>query len=196
MSNQATADPRTMVKPWGIEADHPRNADLWIKSIPGMRLRGAISGSKPVIDQKTGRAMLPVDQVRNLGPLPQMPGMRLIVNPAKLEYVISDPLFDDEERCKTFSSMVSHNQMIQPDIKGLPPRKGKVNEDDMKTLCREMLQFVQAGEAKVCTGAEPSLEEIDALPGDYLLNPGILTWTSQPKYEKDFDAWARKQSAV
>lgn len=191
----ATAEqPKVKMKTWSIEADHPRNCDLWVQNIPGTRLRGALNGNKPVIDQKTRQPMLPVDQVRNLGPLPPLPGMQLFINPQRCEYVISDPLADEPELLQRFASMVAENQALRPDVQPVPLQRGQLNQDQVKTLCREMLQFVQAGEAKLASGNLPTMAEIDELPGDYLLNPGLLTWTSQPLHEKDFDSWARGES--
>jgi hypothetical protein len=59
----------------------------------------------------------------------------------------------------------------------------------MKSLCRELIWVVESNHGRVVKGAIPNLEEVDDLPGHYLLNPGSRIYNSQPTYEKDWDEW-------
>lgn len=176
-----------------IEADHPRNCDLLIQSIPGCRLRSAISGTKPVWDKKAKRWRVPLDQARHLASFPSTPGMRLKVSPDNFEYEISDPLHDNAELCDHITAFLKESSGVNAGsaekINGVPPLKGKLDKHRMKTLCRELLGIVKANEAKVVGGKIPTIAEINDLPGKYLLNPGLRTATSQPTYEEDFEAW-------
>ena len=133
---QAPRAGRTLVPPFVIVADHPRNCDLLLQCIPGCRLRSALSASKPVIDQKTGEAKIPVDQARHLGQLPQVPGMHLAVNPAELTYEITDPLFGDEEACERLRRAINETggaTRIPGKLKGVKPNKGTLDIHRMKS---------------------------------------------------------------
>lgn len=194
----ATEERVVSVLPFGIEADHPRNDDLRLKCIAGARLRSAIDGSKPYINTRTGEAHLPFGQAHGLAAFPKTPGMQLHVNPAECTYVILDPLEGDEVLLERISKWLRNRDGIRNDakIKGVPAQKGKLDAHQMKSLCREMLDLVEAGEAKRCKGPLPSREDVDELPGYYLLNPGIQTMTSQPRYEKDFDDWVQRLHSI
>lgn len=179
------------VQPFAIEADHPRNADLMIQSIPGCRLRGALSASKTTRDSKTGEEGLPKDQAISMGSLPPIPGMQLHVNPSALTYQILDPLCENEALCERIRRALSDTRPMRSNSKlqGVPPQKGKLDSHRMKTLCRELLRIVEAREAKLIKGVMPTLDDIDDLEGYYLLNPGAIIQNLQPRYEKDFPAW-------
>lgn len=180
-----------IVAPFGIEADHPRNSDLYIQCIPGVRLRSAIRGDKHVIDAKTGEPRTPLDQVRQLATFPKTPGMQLHVNPTKLTYSVYDPLSGDEDLRERITKWCDQNMPIRmtATIKGCETQQGTLDKHRMKSLCREMFWLVNAGEAKVADGELPTMEEISELPGHFLLNPGSRTYNSQPQFEKDFDEW-------
>lgn len=179
------------VAPFAVEADHPRNCDLLLQSVPGARLRSAIDGTKSIVDAKTGDIRVPLDQSRYLASFPKTPGMQIHVNPAKCEYIILDPLEDDKnakarERIKSF--LAQHGQRVDA-IKGVPMLRGKLDIHRMKTLCRELLWIVEAGEGKIVLGPTPAIQDIDKLPGHFLLNPGSRVMNTQPMYEKDWDKW-------
>ncbi len=189
----ATMEPKTKttVAPFGIEADHPRNGDLLLQSVPGCRLRSAISASKHVIDAKTGEPKVPQDQARHLGQLPPIPGMQIHVSPAKLTYMVIDPLHDDEELCERIRKTLDQISPFRMGrtLKGVPPLKGVLDKHRMKTLCRELVWLVDASEAKAVKGTMPELDEVDKLEGEYLLNPGSQVTNMQPRFECDWDKW-------
>jgi len=182
---------KTIVAPWGIEADHPRNADLMLQCIPGCRLRGAVSAMKTTINKKTGEATVPRDQAIHLGQFPPVPGMQLHVNPAKLTYQVIDPLHDDEALCERLRLAIERSSPYRAGrkLEGVPPQKGTLDVHRMKTLCREMLNLLKANEAKMVRGTEPKLEDIEKLPGKFLLNPGSRIHNAQPRYEEDYEEW-------
>lgn len=184
------------VLPFGIEADHPRNSDIMLQCIPGARLRSAISGTKPCVDAKTGELRVPLDQSRHLGSFPSTPGMQVHVNPAELTYAIVDPMHGNEQLCDRVGKYLRENAGYSPNkkINGIPPQNGKLDIHRMKSLCREMLWLVNADEAKKAKGAIPTIEDINDLPGYYLLNPGARVHTTQPIYEKDFEDWVAQLS--
>lgn len=185
-----------IVAPFGIEADHPRNSDLLLQAAPGVRLRSMIDGTKPVIDQKTGDPRIPLDQSRHLATFPKTPGMQIHVNPAKCIYKVIDPLHGNEAICHRIASFLRENTGLSPStrIDGVPPREGKLDIHRMKTLCRELVQLVEAGHAKVVHGELPTMAEIVDLPGAFLLNPGARVANTQPVYEKDWDSWVANLS--
>lgn len=184
------------VAPFGIEADHPRNCDLLLQSIPGARLRSVISGSRTVVDQSTGDSMIPSDQANFLGQFPTIPGMQLLVNPAKGTYAIIDPLADDEQTCDRITRALERVSSFRSKskIKGVAPQKGALDEHRMKTLVREMITILANGHAKVCKGAAPSKDDVDGMPGRYILNAGSRVPNTQPRFEDQWDDWVNNVS--
>lgn len=185
------------VLPFGIEADHPRNNDLLIQCIPNCRLRSAISGVKGHTDE-AGNMRVPIDQARHLGGFPQTPGMQLHVNPAELTYEVLDPLHNNERMCEQIRKYLKEQTgySVSDKLNGVPPQKGTLDVHRMKSLVREMFWLVEAKEAKKCKGVIPSMEDINELPGHYLLNPGMRVPTTQPVYEKDWDDWVSRLSVT
>jgi len=189
---------KSAVAPFGIEADGPRNNDLLIQTIAGCKLRGRIVANRGTIVNNRDEYNTPVvnpDQVAVLGQLPEIPGMQLHVNPENGAYLISDPLEDNEELCeriRRFLEKRGYVRRVGGKVRGMPVQRGKLGPDEMKTLVREMVHCVEAGYARVCKGVLPKMEDVDKLPGDYLLNPGCRIHTDQPRYEKDFDEWRSK----
>lgn len=180
---------------FGIEADGPRNEDLIVQCIPGLRLRGAISAGKSSKNAKSGAERVNPDQAAGLGALPAVPGMQLHVDPAKLSYAVIDPINHDEEMKHILGLRFKEMGRFQDaDNLRLPKDlTGNVRDVDlMKTLCREMVNAVRAGYARFCKGPVITLEDVDDMPGDYLLNPGAMTMTTQPKYEKDLEKFAQE----
>jgi hypothetical protein len=174
-----------VVQPFGIEVDHPRNCDIVIQSIPGCRMRGKI---KPVVQTIQGSVATPLNQGHAL---PDVPGMQLHINPAKLTYAIVDPLEDDDAAKTRILNYMRMTQGISSDykIRGVPKRGGELDTHRMKTLCREICDLLDEGHIRVVKGPTPSRDDIEDLPGKFLLNPGSRIKTGQPIYEEDYDAW-------
>jgi hypothetical protein len=55
----------------------------------------------------------------------------------------------------------------------------------MKTLCREIVWLLKEKHVKMVSGPEISLEDVDELPGKFLLNPGSRVPNTQPHFEED-----------
>jgi len=196
MSPTATAE-RVKMQPFGIEAD-PGNKDLLVQSIPGCRLRGKLGPARPFKDSK-GKERMSVDESTFMGACPITPGMRLFVNPEKLTYMIVDPLCDDESLCIRIKKFLAERGIdTNPDsnkVDGVETQKGTLDRDRMKTLIREMRNFIDASHAKVVKGTVPTMEAIEELPGNFLLNPFSGGATNfQPRYEKDFPKWVESLS--
>lgn len=192
-----------IVAPFGIEADHPRNCDLLLQSIPNVRLRSRLSASRTVEanpkDPYSKDTVIPKDQARHLGSLPEIPGMRIYVKPAELAYKILDPLEDDEALCDRLQRALETDERPVTrggKIRGVPTQTGTLDRDRMKTLCRELFHLLDAGEAKMTDGPTPELDLIDDLPGDYLLNAGSTVMNTQPRYEKDLEGWVSKLNSL
>lgn len=175
----------TVVQPFGIEVDHPRNCDIVIQCIPGCRMRGRI---KPVTQTIQGGVSTPLCQGHAL---PEVPGMQLHINPAKLTYAIVDPLEGDEAARQRIINFVRLTQGVSADykIRGVPSQQGELDVHRMKTLCREICDLLAEGHVRVVKGPVPSREDVEDLPGKFLLNPGSRIKTGQPIYEEDYDAW-------
>lgn len=189
----ATAEKKSdvIVSPWGIEIDHPRNCDVLIKNLHRVRLRGAVKSTRMVYDKKEKDYVIPQDQARELSAFPPVPGMQLHVNPTNLKYSIIDPLYENEELCKRIYRQLKAMGRVGLGtvVEGVEPQEGTIDIHEMKSLCIEMHDLVSAGEARVVAGVLPEREDIDDLPGYELTNPGLESFTTQPRYKKDWDQW-------
>lgn len=179
-----------IVPPFAIEADHPRMCDVILQSIVGLRLRSRI---RPTTTTVQGQV-----RTHTMGghSLPDVPGMRLFVNPAKLEYAIVDPFNDDPEaqaKVKQYMRLTRGFRSTSP-IKGRDTVKTTVDKNRMKTLCREVIRLLDEGAVKMVEGPAPVPEDVDDLPGKFLLNPGLRTQSTQPTYEEDYDEWCDRMS--
>jgi hypothetical protein len=183
------------VSSFTIEADHPRNADLMIQCILGVKLRSTIKSTKEVFTKEEGEQVaIPAPGQMVPGLPSNIPGMRLAVNPGKCLWKVIDPLYDDERMCERITNAIKRSgaRLAVNKMKGVAPKEGTLGVDEMKTLVREMLQLVEAGEARVVKGTKPVMEDIEDLPGEFLTNPSKRTQWNQPRYEKDLEAWRRK----
>jgi hypothetical protein len=197
MANLVDRETKSLtIASWGIEADHPRNCDLMIQCIPNGRLRGAIQPMREAIDVRTGESATPIDQARDSVGLPRIPGQQLHIHPAEGRVEIIDPLCEDPQMCERITKWLRNRTGFTSTtpIKGVAKREEKLDIHRMKTLCREVLHIVTCGEARKIRGPLPDQQDIDDMPGYYLLNPGIRTGTTQPVYEKDWAAWVEALS--
>jgi len=192
-----------IVAPFEIEADHPRNSDVMIRSIGiHCKLRSALRSDRKVfmtdlLKRKGMQPAIPRDQAATLGAMPQLPGMRLVIDPGEMSYRIWDPLEADEAlRIQLKQALMADDKYIissTTEIRGVPATEGTLDKDQMKTLCREAKYLCDIGHCKfVGSGPVPEQEDIDELPGRYLRNPGIQTETQEPIYEDQYDAWKMK----
>lgn len=172
-----------------VECDTSNNGDLLIQSAPGVKLRSALVSTKGV-KTRDGEEVVPVDRVRHLSAYPRIPGMEITVNSQTSSYTISDPLYEDEELQERLTKALREQRMYQgPRVNGVAPTTTKLDQHRFKTLCRELLWIVNAEDAKIKRGTLPPLEDIEKLPGEFLLNPGSRVQNSQPMFEKDFESW-------
>lgn len=186
MATETLERPKAMiVAPFGVEADHPRNNDLVIQAIPGCRLRGKM---KTIVQAVTGEISSP--QVAGHS-VPELPGMQLHINPADLSYVITDPLNDDPDAMRRLSQFLQATTGTRADqnLRGVPTKKGKLDVHRMKSLCREVCDLLDEGHFKMVKGAQPKRDDVEDLPGHFLLNPGARTQNQQPVFEKDYEEW-------
>lgn len=182
--------PVTTVMPFGIRINHPRNSDVLLQSVPGLRLRSTLKATRTVKDAKTGQEYIPVDQAIALSTFPEVPGMEIHVHPDNLMYRPIDPLDKDEALCERIRKRLAEGgKPVAGKIKGAKCEPGELDKHRMKTLVREMCQLVASGEAEVCKGSLPTKAQVDGMAGEYLLNPGSRVFNSQPVYEKDWDEW-------
>jgi hypothetical protein len=175
----------TIVPAFGIEAVNPQMCDLLLQSIPGCRLRSRIGPTT-----RTVQGQVRTLQSRGHAP-PEVPGMQLHVNPAELTYAVVDPLNVDEDakaRIRRYLQLTT-GARHDANLRGADPVKGKLDPHRMKTLCREIVNLLDAGDVEVVKGPAPEIDDVDELPGKYLLNPGLQTQTTQPVYEEDYPQW-------
>ncbi len=186
---------RISVSPFGIEADHPRNANLLIQCVVNCKLRSAIKAVKEIFtrDPETGEQTTepgPANMTRGLPA--NIPGMQFHVDPAKGTYRVIDPLNSPkaEHILERIQKAIDGSGIrVNRKLRGVPTQDGTVDPDRMKTLVRELVRFVDAGEAKAIKGKVPQMAAVDLLPGDYLLEPRTDQQWNRPRYENDEAAW-------
>ncbi len=173
-----------------VQADHCRNCDLLLQSIPNCRLRSTIKASRTTItniQSVDNSPVIPKDQAHHLGSLPTIPGMQLTVDSANLTYEVTDPLFENKDACKRIQSALKADDrpFMNNGVRGVPPLKGTLDVHRMKTLCREVVFLLEAKDVKMRKGLPPSMDDVVDLPGKFLLNPGSRVPNSQPRFEED-----------
>ena len=192
------------ILPFTIEADLPRNGQLLIQCIPGKpKLRSAFDGAKPA---KRGGAgpdaedpVVPTTQNAFFGDHPRLPGQRIRVNPEQLAYEITDPMYGNEEMCAKLGRWLEAKGVYsgsKTKRDGDKPKSGKLSVHRMKTLCRELLCVLNNGHGKLIDGAKFDLDDVNDLPGHFLLNPGSDVKNGQPTFEKDLDMWVDRLNSV
>lgn len=189
MSTTTKEKKRVSVVPFAVEIDHHRNADCILPAIPGERMRSRFSITKTATDYQTGEPVIPKSQTQTN--LPEIPGMILYVNPGELTYEIIDPLCDDEVLCEKIAARMRKLGRLGTNgkVSGVPKKTGTIDVHRMKTLCRDLLEMLNRKDCKLKKGIAPSIDDINELPGKYLLNPGCQVQNQQPRFEKDWDQW-------
>ena len=203
---------RSMLQPFVIEARTPRNQDLLIQNLDGMKLRGAVSTSIEVFDRnwegteddleddlEEREMMTRPAAANNIDGIGELPGQQLYVNPSTGEWKTSDPLYKKPavlERVRRALRRSIGIAVVGQKLRGLRPKQGKINPDQMKSLCRELSCFVTAREAKVLKGRMPSEEEIDNMPGRELLNWMNRQNWKQPNYKDQYEDWERRSNLI
>ena len=188
-TKKRTASP---VQPFSVEITG-NCSDVIVQSIPGCKLRGAISPVKKVFGTKnSGKTTVAPSGI--IPGMPELPGMQLHVYPGKCECKITDPLHGDKETCATIRELIDRNTgyRVNERFDGVPPRKEQLEPSRMKTLVRELLSMIDSDLAKMDKGVRPEMDDVDKLPGHYLLNPGSRIPNTQPRYEKDMPAFLEK----
>jgi len=182
------------VLPFEVEADSPKNSDLFIQTI-GVRLRSRIKQTVEVFDRDEGERSISETTAKLINGLPRkIPGMHLRVDPAKCIYEVSDPLTDDPETLDKIRKAMIRQAGFSSNgkLKGVKATDGKMHRDEMKTLLREMLGFIRMKKMRVVAGKAPTMEDVEGMPGEFLTNARNLGRWKQPRYEKDVEEWSAK----
>lgn len=201
----STKEESVAVTPFAVEARTPRNQDVMIQNLGRMRLRGAVSSSVEVYDKQweseDGSEEIPTRpaSAKLIDGIAETPGMILYINPASREWKVVDPMYDDEKKLSRIAKamkralgMINVGEKLQ----GIAPKSGKLGPDEMKSLCKEVVCLVEASEMKVVKGIAPSMEDVDQLPGRYLLNWSNLNQWKQPRYEDEYDNWVNRMGQI
>jgi len=200
----ATAEKKNVsVMPFCIEAKHPRNCDVAIQCL-GLVLRGAVSATVEIFDKlwseedfEEGKNTRPAG-AKIVDGVGELPGMQLQVDPAGCRWKAIDPLYKDEKRLTRIKKAMKRaiGISVSDNLGGVPPREGKLDIHTMKTLCRELLCFLESGEIRMIKGPTPMREDIDELPGKYLLNASNIMGWHQPRFEEDYEGWVDRMSQI
>lgn len=163
--------------------------DVIVQSIPGCKLRGAITHNRTIYNVRRQKKETAPSGV--LPGTPAVPGMQLHVYPGSCKVKIVDPLRGDEELCIVLTNIMAANGKIgsKSNLDGVPEKEVKLDANRMKTLCREILWMVKDNMVVIKKGNPPVMEDIEQLPGHFLLNPGSQIPNRFPKFEKDLEAF-------
>ena len=179
---------KSVIPPFGVEISTPKNSDVVICSIPGCRLRGAVK-ARATVRMQPG--------------CPEIPGQQLHVNPAKLQYKIIDPLNDKKNAalCLHIAKVMANSPIVDADmgttVCGIEDIEGTLNVDAMKNLCRELVHLLGSNDATMVKGPEPTMKDVEDLPGRYLLDPsGIASHYTQPTYEDQVEEFRLQLAGV
>ena len=187
---------KTTLKPFTLEADAPNNGNISLHSILGCQLRSRIKSTKRIFvkDRMTGEQVERIESAHLIPGMPaEVPGMRIEVHPERSAYRVYDPLCDNDELCEEIdAAMAAQSGMSKKRVRGVKTFTDTLGKDLLKTLMRELRNIVDSGDGVVVKGIMPEMEDIDAMEGDYLTNPGNRTKYHMPRYEKDMDDWAEK----
>lgn len=204
MSTNVKTEKTASVMPFAIEARTPRNQDLMIQCLGGMKLRGAVSATVEVFDHtwtdldadsEDGERLTMPTPAKVIPGVGDLPGEQLYVNPVTGEWKTFDPLYKKEAVLDRIRRAIKNRggvANVGERLRGIKARSGRVDADTMKTLCRELLCFIEAKEARVVKGICPDRDDVDELPGRYLLNWSNRSKWHQPRYEDQVDRWTEK----
>lgn len=198
---------RLQLSPFVIEARTPRNQDLLIQNLDGLRLRGAVQVTVEVFNNSQTQDMDEEDgpngsrpktftaPARLIDGIGELPGELLHVNPRTGEWRTEDPLYNNKtvlERVRNAIRRTMGFSVVGQELRGVKPRSGVLNKDRMKSLCEELLCFVESREARVVKGRMPTREEIEQMEGRVLLNWMNRQSWKQPKYRDEYEAWEQR----
>ena len=189
-----------------VEARTPRNQDLMIQNLDGMRLRGAVRATVEVFDrgwkdedeEDDPDEMQPVTRpapANLIDGIGELPGERLYVNPGTGEWKTQDPLYEKKttlERVRLAMRRTLGFSVVGQKLLGMKPRSGILSPDQMKSLCMELICFVESDEAKVVRGRVPSRKEVEEMEGRLLLNWMNRQNWKQPKYCDQLEDWEHR----
>lgn len=178
------------VPAFAVQATHPRNCDLHLMCLNGVIGRRMRSTTNPLVTNIQGQPR----PFNRQDPVPVIPGQILRVFPSELRVVMEDPFFGDDVMRDALARWLRKNQggtsTIPPS--GIPPVEGRMDANRMKSLCREILHLLADKSMTQVEGPAFDLEDVDGLPGDYLLNPGSIIPTGQPALEKHWDQYVQR----
>jgi hypothetical protein len=179
---------RGHVAPFGIEIDHPTNSNCMIQSIDSRPTLRSAYRQKPRVNPRTGYTSTAAYEAQLMANIPESPGQQLHIFPAEGTYAIVDPVGADEPLLNRLRKAYR-----DPHLSPMPVEKGTLDVHRMKSLCREVIDMVKAGQAKVVKGTLPVMEDVDKMPGRYMLNPGARVENGQPVFEDEFESWKTRR---
>jgi len=184
----------SLIAPFAVEANHPRNSDLLIQSLTGIcerRLRSRISPAVKVID-RNGKQHIKTPVLHGIS-LPEVDGHVLKVSPKDLTIEIVDPLATNDQQMEEFRRYVKATRGTEENLRACDTVEARLDPHRMKTLCREVLQYIAAGEMEWCDATPRfSLSDVESLEGRFLLNPGSQIPNNQPTFEDEMEAYKEK----
>lgn len=203
MSTVASKEKKSVsVSPFTVQITHPRNCDVAIQSL-GIVLRGAVSATVEIFDKQWKEEDFDNEQktrptgAKLIEGVGEIPGMELHIDPAGLRWKAVDPLYKNEKLLdRVQKAMRRAGVGVADKLGGIAPREGRVDVHTMKTLCRELLCFIEAGEVKIAKGIAPTREDVEELPGYFLQNASNVMGWHQPRFEKDMEKWGDRMSSI
>ena len=123
--------------------------------------------------------------------MPDIPGIRMKVEPKELRFTLYDPLEKKPELLQQINGVLKRGLIVGTESTFVPKVEQLLSLDEMKSLLMELDQKRDSGCLEVVQGELPLKGELESLPGDELYDP----WSSNPNkppLKKDADAWRRR----
>jgi len=124
--------------------------------------------------------------------MPDIPGMRLRVEPQNMVAVLFDPLDDDADLLERVNAVARRAKSFYKGVpfKPVPENRLQLNDDLLVTLLYELHRKMDAEQIEVVSGRLPTKEEIDTLPGREYYD----VWNNgrRPRYVDEVPGWLER----
>jgi hypothetical protein len=191
-NEQKQNPPKGRIAPFTVEFGDSYNRTIAVGCLK-MKMRGHFSIAKLHANPEGGP-----DVGQDMSRMPEIPGLRIVVDVSRQAALLFDPLEDDLDKLRQINSVLKRARAasLGADATFVPRKEiNLANPDLLKTLIIELCKLVRDGKAELKKGELPTAKQIESLPGHELYD----TWNSsvmKPKYAKDAEDYARKIDGI
>jgi hypothetical protein len=140
--------------------------------------------TKKVMRGRWSMANLVGEAFGDMAPMPDIPGIHAEVDVGAKTLRIFDPLATDKDLYDKVCVVLKNAR--QEFGKPWPEVTRKLDENELKTICLELLDHIDAGTARRIDGRVPTREEINGWPGRRMINQ-MDSNQAAPRFQGDID---------